>query len=384
MKRSRIAVVSLFYGESGGAELFASEVTDRLAESGEFDVHVLAHRWKDRTGKIAFHRIDFRKWPRSLQKFSLSLSVRKVAAVEGFDLVHTQELLDAADVVTFGAPVALWPKVQGKRGVQLRTEVDRRIERRLLLSNRLQCILANSNQSARWLMAEYPELAGRPVEVETVYPGVDLQRFTPPSPNERGAGRAELADRFGWNVSDPVGLFVGNYWDHKGLGTALRAIRILRGKSCPVRLLVMGNDRERARWLSVIVGLGLAVTDVAFLGEVAEGREAYFKASDFLVLLSRFESFGTVVLEALASGLPVILSGRVPAREILPQDAGSLIEDPMDFLGASEAMEEWIRNPAAREKLASQAAQVARAYSWEAAAEKTAAVYRDCLARKGE
>ncbi|MDD4933659.1 MAG: glycosyltransferase family 4 protein [Methylacidiphilaceae bacterium] len=384
MKRSRIAVVSLFYGESGGAELFASEVTDRLAVSGEFDVHVLAHRWKDRTGKIAFHRIDFRKWPRSLQKLSLSLSVRKVAAVEGFDLVHSHELLDVADVLTFGAPVALWPKVQGKRGVRLRTAIPRRIERRLLLSDRLRWILVNSNQSARWLRAEYPELAGRPVGVETVYPGVDIRRFAPLSPHEREAGRAELAGRFGWNASDPVGLFVGNYWDHKGLGATLRAIRILREKGCPARLLVMGNDRKRERWRSMMVGLGLKTGDVAFLGEVAEGRESYFQAADFLVLLSRFESFGTVVLEAVASGLPVILSGRVPAREILPQGGGSVVEDPMDSLGASQAMEAWIRNPAAREKLASHATQVARAYSWEAAAEKTAAVYRDCLARKGE
>lgn len=382
MKRSRIAVVSLFYGESGGAELFASEVTDRLAESGEFDVHVLATRWRDRTGKITFHRIDFRKWPRSLQKLSLSLSIRKMAVEEGFDLIHTHELLDVADVVTFGAPVALWPKIQGKKGVPLRTVVDRRVERRLLLSDRLRWILANSNQSVRWLRAEYPELAGRPVGVETLYPGVDLRRFAPPSRDERESSRARHAGRFGWKASDPVGLFVGNYWEHKGLGTALRALRVLRKKNCPVRLLVMGNDRRKERWLSEMADLGVKTEDVAFLGEVAEGREAYFKAADFLVLLSRFESFGTVVLEAVASGLPVILSSRVPAREILPPDGGSVIEDPMDAFGASQAMEAWIRNSAAREKLASQAVEVARTYTWETAAEKTAAVYRDCLTRK--
>ncbi|VVM06379.1 glycosyltransferase family 4 protein [Methylacidimicrobium tartarophylax] len=380
MKRSRIAVVSLFYGESGGAELFASEVTDRLAESGEFDVHVLATRWRDRTGKITFHRIDFRKWPRSL--LSLSLSIRKMAVEEGFDLIHTHELLDVADVVTFGAPVALWPKIQGKKGVPLRTVVDRRVERRLLLSDRLRWILANSNQSVRWLRAEYPELAGRPVGVETLYPGVDLRRFAPPSRDERESSRARHAGRFGWKASDPVGLFVGNYWEHKGLGTALRALRVLRKKNCPVRLLVMGNDRRKERWLSEMADLGVKTEDVAFLGEVAEGREAYFKAADFLVLLSRFESFGTVVLEAVASGLPVILSSRVPAREILPPDGGSVIEDPMDAFGASQAMEAWIRNSAAREKLASQAVEVARTYTWETAAEKTAAVYRDCLTRK--
>ncbi|MDD2676338.1 MAG: glycosyltransferase family 4 protein, partial [Methylacidiphilaceae bacterium] len=301
MKRPRIAVVSLFYGESGGAELFASEVTDRLAESGEFDVHVLATRWRDRTGKITFHRIDLRKWPRSLQKLSLSLSIRKMAAEEGFDLVHTHELLDVADVVTFGAPIALWPKIQGKRGVPLRTVVDHRVEGRLLLSDRLRWILTNSNQSVRWLRAEYPELAGRPVRVETLYPGVDLRRFAPPSRDERESSRARHAGRFGWKTSDPVGLFVGNYWEHKGLGTALRAIRILREKNCSVRLLVMGNDRRKERWLSKMADLGLKAEDVAFLGEVAEGREAYFKAADFLVLLSRFDSFGAVVLEAVAS-----------------------------------------------------------------------------------
>lgn len=383
MRRPRIAVVSLFYGESGGAELFASEVADRLAESGEFEIHVLAHRWKDRTGKIVCHRIDFRKWPRSMQKRSVSLSVRRMVAEERFDLIHTHELIDLADVVTFGAPVALWPKIQEKRGVGgLRTAVNRRIERQLFFSSRLRWVLANSNQSLSWLMAEYPELAAGRVAVRTVYPGVDGRRFAPASPEERKAGRAALVGRFGWQTADAIGLFVGNNWEHKGLGGALRAIRILQERGFPARLLVMGSDRKKEKWLPEISGLGLNPRDVAFLGEVGEGREAYFQAADFLVLLSRFESFGMVVLEAVASGLPVILSSRVPAKEILPAGGGNIIEDPMDSLAVSRAMEEWIRNPGARERLASQGPQAARAYSWETAAAATAAIYRDCLACK--
>ena len=382
MERSRVAVVSLFYGESGGAELLASEVADRLAESGEFEIHVLARRWKDRTGKIVFHPIDCRKWPRSMQKLSVSLSVRRVAAEERFDLIHSHELIESADVVTFGAPVGLWPRLQGKGSASLRMAVNRRIERRLFFSERLQWILANSDQSARWLTDEYPELGRRPVAVKTIYPGVDARRFAPVGRAEREAGRRALADRFGWTLSDPVGLFVGNSWEHKGLGSALGAIRILRQKGYPVRLLVMGSDRRKERWLRLIRGLGLAAQDVAFLGEIREGRESYFQVADFLLLLSRFESFGTVVLEAVASGLPVIVSSRVPAKEILPSGAGDVIEDPMDPVEASWAIEQWIRNPVAREGLAASAAQAARVHSWEAVAAATAAVYRACLARR--
>ncbi|QSR84235.1 glycosyltransferase family 4 protein [Methylacidimicrobium sp. B4] len=382
MKCPRIAVVSLFYGESGGAELLASEVSDRLAESGEFEIHVLAHRWKERTRKIVYHPVDFRRWPRVTQKRSLCLAVRKAVAEERFDLIHSHELIDLADVVTFGAPVGLWPRMQGKGGVGLRMMVNRGIERRLLSSRRLRWILANSNQSAQWLAEEYPELIGPPVEVKTLYPGVDGGRFAPPCPVAREAARAELAARFGWEPSDPVGLFVGNNWEHKGLGSTLEALRILRQKAYPARLLVIGSDRKKERWLARIRSLGLPAGDVAFLGEVGEGREDYFRAADFLILLSRFESFGTVVLEAVASGLPVILSNRVPAKEILPEDAGSVIEDPMDALGASRAIEEWIRKPKAREGLVAGALQAARTHSWDAVAAATAAVYRDCLARK--
>ncbi|VVM06946.1 UDP-glucose:(heptosyl)LPS alpha-1,3-glucosyltransferase [Methylacidimicrobium cyclopophantes] len=384
MKRPRIAVVSLFYGESGGAELFASEVADRLAEAGEFEIHVLAHRWKDRTGRIAFHRIDFRRWPRSIQKLSVCLAVRKVAAAERFDLIHSHELLDVADVVTFGAPVALWPKIQKKNGAHLPTLVNRRIERRLLFSDRLRWVLANSKESIGWLLDEYPGLAKRPVEIRTLYPGVDVRRFAPPGPEERAAGRAELAGRFGWKRTDPIGLFVGNNWSHKGLRTTFQALSLLRQRGYPARLLVMGSDRKKEWWFQEMIDLGLKVDDVAFLGEIGDGRELYFQSADFLIFLSRFESFGTVVLEAAASGLPVILSGRVPAREILPEEGRQLIEDPMDCLGASRAMEQWIRNPVAREKCASQAARAARAYSWEAAADATAAVYRRCLSRKAQ
>ncbi|CAB4244470.1 putative Glycosyltransferase [Methylacidimicrobium sp. AP8] len=382
MKRPRVAVVSLGYGEAGGAELLASEVADRLAESEEFEIHVLAHRWKERTGKIVYHRIDLRKWPRTLQKQALSLAVRRIAARERFDLIHSHELIDLADVVTFGAPVALWPRLRAGGRAGFRTLLERKIERRLLFSGRLRWVLANSNQSVRWLMAEYPELARRPVRVKTLYPGVDPRRFAPPDPAEREAARAELAARFGWPAYDPVGLFVGNGWEHKGLGSALEAMGILRRNGHPVRLLVMGSERNKGKWPSAMRAAGLRGADVAFLGNVEEGRERFFRAADFLLLLSRFESFGMVVLEAVASGLPVIVSGRVPAREIVPEGAGTVIEDPMDGAAASRAIEEWLGKPGARDLLAAGAVQTARAHSWDAVAAATAAVYRDCLEQK--
>ena len=78
---------------------------------------------------------------------------------------------------------------------------------------------------------------------------------------------------------------------------------------------------------------------VVFAGACSEGLERYYKASDCFAMLSSFDTFGMVVLEAMASSLPVIISSGVGAKDLVEEGVnGFVVGDPSDAAAASERM----------------------------------------------
>lgn len=139
-----------------------------------------------------------------------------------------------------------------------------------------------------------PYLRGlAPDQLALVPLGVDLTRFTP-------AEAAELPP-----ARPLTGLFVGQLRHYKGVDDLLRAWPQVAGAP---RLLIAGHGPQRAAWERLTADLGLAGR-VRFLGNVAdEALPDLYRAADLFVLpsTSRAESFGLVLVEAMASGLPCV------------------------------------------------------------------------------
>lgn len=144
----------------------------------------------------------------------------------------------------------------------------------------------------------YPRVRPRDVVLGN---GVDAERYQP-HPERRQAER----ERWGIPAGAVVGLFVGHEFERKGLPALLAA---LPGCPAELHLLVVGSGAP-PRHLAGALGVA---GRVHFAGALPDPRPAYH-ASDFLVLPSAYESFGLVVLEALACGLPVVATpvGCVP------------------------------------------------------------------------
>lgn len=145
------------------------------------------------------------------------------------------------------------------------------------------------------LQRTYPALVPR----ATVIPnGVDLQAFEPASPSVR----AEVRRSLGLPSDAVVLLFVGHEFERKGLFVALEALGELPSSH---HLLVVGGTDEAVRDLltrSVRAGVAERVTAV---GRQGDSRQ-YYGAADVLLLPSSYEADPLVVLEALASGVPVV------------------------------------------------------------------------------
>jgi len=224
----------------------------------------------------------------------------------------------------------------GKRGLfggpRLKDRLALRIEERAYAPGAYRTVVANSEMVRRDLQARH----GIPDDrIEIVHNGVDLARF---HPGRRDEGRA-LRRRLGLDEGAFVLLFVGGGFRRKGLGRLLRAMAGLRAERPDARLLVVGGDATRREHERLAAALGL-LDVVRFLGRRGD-PEVCYAAADLAVLPSFYDSFGFVVLEAMASGLPVVTTDRVGAAELVASDAGAVLGGDVEPRALAAALAAW-------------------------------------------
>ena len=135
-------------------------------------------------------------------------------------------------------------------------------------------------------------------------------------------------------------LSVGHLVPQKGFDILLRALRLCLDQGVPVHLSVVGEGYQGEELRTLAAELG--VTDsVDWLGAPDRGdMPAIYRDANAFVLASRHESFGVVVIEALASGLPVVATRCGGPEEIITEESGMLVppEDPSALAMAMTAM----------------------------------------------
>jgi glycosyltransferase involved in cell wall biosynthesis len=180
--------------------------------------------------------------------------------------------------------------------------------------HRLVVNLVSEEEKA--LRAVYPGL--RP-PTAVIGNGVDVGRFKPATEEQRTSARAELK----LAPDDFAVVFVGHEYDRKGLPLLVQA---LEGVPEWVRLVVVGGTRDMvARLRSEAVARGFA-DRLRTTGAVTDPRPA-FHAGDVFCLPSAYESYGLVILEALACGLPVVASPTGCVPDVLVDGVNGYVVD---------------------------------------------------------
>ncbi len=161
--------------------------------------------------------------------------------------------------------------------------------------------------------------------IRVVYNGVNLQRFCP---ENRERFRAEIRRQFGVDDQTLLVLIVAHNFRLKGVPTLVEAVRRLAQRGVRVHLLVIGGKRRGPPRGLTFTRDAAAVT--TFVGPV-EDTAPYYAAADVYVHPTLYDTFSLVVLEAMASGLPVVTSQFNGVRELLqPGVEGYLLENPLD------------------------------------------------------
>ena len=198
--------------------------------------------------------------------------------------------------------------------------------------------------------------------------GVDLQTWFP---REQSSATA-VPTRF---------VFSGRLVDWKAVDLLLEAFATLSGDSS---LDIIGDGPQRDPLQAQVQALGMAGR-VRFHGWLAQPQAAeILRGSDVLVLSSLYECGGAVVLEAMATGLPVIATAWGGPADYLDAECGILVPpDSRDGLirGLAAAMQQLASDPALRRRMGEAGRRKAATdYDWNAKVEKVLQLYREVIA----
>ena len=185
--------------------------------------------------------------------------------------------------------------------------------------------------------------------IQVILNGVDVQEFVP--------GEADR-EQLGLPKAVTLALFVGDIrTNRKNLDSVLHAL-----VQVPALHLAVVGTLERSPYPQLAQDLALAER-VHFLGYRAEVPEI-MQATDFFVFPSRYEPFGMVVSEAMATGLPVITATTTGAAEIVTPDCGIVLSDSEDIQGLVQALRVLTANPQKRAKMGQVGRHIAKQHSW--------------------
>src|SRR3989442_10710774 len=200
--------------------------------------------------------------------------------------------------------------------------------------------------------------------------GVDRAMFSE-SPGARLRGRTD------WRIPEDafVVLHVGSTAERKNVPLLIQTVARLRAEADAYLLQVGGRFTGDQEQLVERSGLRRYVRSVPLADEVTL-RRAY-RAADVLLYPSLYEGFGVQVLEAFASGLPVVTSGAGGLKEV-GGDAVVVVEgrDPAAYVAALEQLSD---DATRQEELVERGQGRARRFTWQKTAELTADVYRSLI-----
>lgn len=370
MKRIRFAVGLLdFSKKRGGAERYLVDLCTRMAGEG-YEVHVYAEHQGEEDPRIYFHPVKTIPFPKSLRLLSFAIRATKAIENGNYDITFGVGNTLRADILqphggvhwawfwrslrVYDHPI-LWAVKFLGRVFSPKQWVSGWIEDAPYQERPLRAIIAISDMVKQDMMHWYQIPEER---ITVVYNGVDIERFHP----RNRQYREEIRRRYGIG-EELVILFVSNNFRMKGLGFLIRALAEVKKEDHPsLRLLVLGRDRKEP-YLRLAKKIGIS-EEVVFAGSTDE-PEKYYGAADLLVHPTFYDACSLTVLEALASGLPVITTHFNGASGIITEgQEGFVISDPRDDQTLMEKISFFL-NREKVEKASTAARQLAESYSLE-------------------
>jgi len=397
----KILFITYDFLKHGGIAGYTAQLADYLLARGE-EVHVLTKHCEYRPSNLIVHKSFFKRFlkpnprltinPRSpLRIFSWFKEIldtydntRFVKQKETeFDIIHSNSTYSwKCDIVTMHNCQKSWVKIADgiskksssrpkylfyKAGKSLTDKIILAIEKEVLEKGSKK-IIAVSEGIKREILKNYdvPE-----EKIVVIPPGVDLNEFAPDI-----QAKFKIREQFNINKDELVLISSVFDFERKGLKYLIRALPLIKGK---VKLLLTGKSGfHKCKQLADSLNVS---NQVIFTGFVSRIRD-YYAASDIFVFPTLYEAFPGAILEAAASGIPILTTKVNGAEEVvIDGNNGFFIKrNPEDIANKINLL---IRDSNLRKQMGKSVYKTAQKYSWEETARKTLEVYQEVSRLKG-
>ena len=372
----KLAIVSHQVARNDGQGRVNYEIALGALSMG-WDVTIIAMRCADdlrRRSDVRFVNLNFERWPTQLLR-NLAFAIASAMWIKrnrgSVDILHVNGGLTWADADVNAAhfvhsawlknsffPFPHWLPKPYDAYQRFYTLASAKLE--MPAFRRARSVVAVSTKVSNEL-----EEIGIPKEnIRVICNGVDTDEFRPGTPDR---------ERFGLPIESTVFLFAGDIrTSRKNLETVLKALIKVK----EVHLAVAG-ETTGSPFIQLAVRLGL-VARVHFLGAVKD-MSTLMRSVDALVFPSRYDPAGLVVLEAMASGLPVITAKTAGASELI-RSAGRSLDNPNDVETLAVWMCELRDDIHLRRAMGYEGRSIALQYTWESMARQYRSLYTQLFA----
>jgi UDP-glucose:(heptosyl)LPS alpha-1,3-glucosyltransferase len=372
----KIAVIIPKYGLLGGAEQFASELTGRLCANSDYNFHVFANRWQSNSNPVQFHKVPIISFPKFLTTISFAWLTQRQLQRNNISLVHSHERIFSADIFTLhGVPHRYWVDQVRHKRMSLYDTATVWVEKKLVYDGHCKKFIAVSDLTRDIFLQEYPI---NPDRVHVIHPGVNLSDYKHKNKDDV---RHAVRNALGIDNTDPVIIFASMNFEIKGLDDILLTLARLKTQNSKFKLIVAGKGNIK-KYQKMAKEVNIA-ENVIFTGPVAKERLTdLYLAGDLYMMLSKFDTFGMVVLEAMAAGLPVIISSRVGGKDLVQEEKnGFIISDTSDYHYIASRLN-LLLDENIRRKMSDAAYQTTFKNTWDAVANQYRNIYSEILASK--
>lgn len=418
LNRVKIAINHTRFSPEGGIEKYVYALVQYLLNEGH-EVHCFVRRWEPHVHpRLHFHHVPAIPLGEGIKVLSFAYASALLLRRQRFDIIHAFSKTFEQDVYTDGSgcfddclpyrrSASLWRRLTTFR--PLLSAAIRHLERR-----RFGCVggsgdppttpgeppttagdaqttkgdpparacprvLAMSRMAHRQVVDRYDFPADN---IEVLYSGVDTTEFRPEASQ---VWRDDFRRQYQAGPAETVILFVGNDYGRKGLATTIESLSRLKqsnraGQDGGTVLWVVGKDRRTRQYQHLAARKNVRAR---FLGTQRSPRD-FLRAADVFVFPSLYDIFGNAALEALASGLPSIVSARAGVSELIRDGIDGLLlrdpQDPAELLGHIRRL----LHADDRRRIGAEARKTASLYTLENHLQKLLQVYKEVLqARQG-
>lgn len=342
-----------------GTEIATYNLADHLARRGH-EVHVITSHdaglpeLSEENG-FYIHRIA---WPKirfiGIVTFwaKICLTIRKIKP----DIVHSQSLLSGipgwAVKKILKIPYVVWG--QGS-DVYLPGRFTRMTSKPILQNADAALALTED------MKQKMQDICGR--EISVVPNGIDIKRFKISSSGGKKAGNSKTI------------IFVGRLHPVKGVQYLIEAMAIIHREMPDVKLVIVGDGTERLRLEELRENLDLNGC-IQFAGQVPQERiPKIMHQADIFALPSLSESFGIVIIEAMAAGLPIVTTNVGGLPELIKNWENGFVVEPKNPEAIAEKILLILNNNDLKAIISTNNITKSQQYSWDNAVEKIISTY---------